>query len=201
MRVRADVVLDLLESRLAALPEAIAPQAAALLKARTTIVEQFDDLRAIADGGTRIRIHGDYHLGQVLRVEEDFVILDFEGEPARPMADRRAKQSPLKDVAGMVRSFSYAAYAALFSFTVHTPEDSAVLETWAGAWQRWVADAFVQEYRAAMGDSHVIPSDEAFTRLLRAMTLDKALYELAYELNHRPEWIRIPLTGLLKLLA
>ena len=201
MRARADVVLDLLDSRLAALPEPIAPQAAALLNARAAIVDRFDDLRAIRDGGRRIRIHGDYHLGQVLRVEEDFVILDFEGEPARPMADRRAKQSPLKDVAGMVRSFSYAAYAALFSFTVHAPEDAAALESWAAAWQRWVADAFVQEYRAAIGDSSVIPSDEAFTRLLRAMTLDKALYELAYELNHRPEWIRIPLAGLLKLLA
>jgi maltose alpha-D-glucosyltransferase/alpha-amylase len=201
MRARAEVALDLLESRLAALPELIAPQAAALLNARTAIVEQFDDLRAIRDGGRRIRIHGDYHLGQVLRVEEDFVILDFEGEPARPMVDRRAKQSPLKDVAGMVRSFGYAAYAALFSFTVHAPEDAAVLESWAAAWQRWVADAFVQEYRAAIGDSSIIPSDEAFTRLLRAMTLDKALYELAYELNHRPEWIRIPLAGVLKLLA
>ena len=89
----------------------------------------------------------------MLRTEEDFVILDFEGEPARSIAERRAKQSPLKDVAGMVRSFSYAAYAALFAFTVHAPDDYAPLEPWADTWQHWAADAFLSGYPRRLAGS------------------------------------------------
>src|SRR5262249_48547671 len=152
-------------------------------------------------------VHGDYHLGQVLRVEEDFVILDFEGEPARPLTERRAKQSPLKDVAGMLRSFGYAANAALLAFAVHAPDRYAELEPWADTWQHWVSAAFVDSYRATIaagpaptaGD--LLPRDAAWTTLLDAFVLDKVLYELAYELNHRPDWVRIPLIGVRKLVA
>src|SRR5437762_3271472 len=171
-----------------------------LFVALAGLLARFDDIRRLRHAGTRIRVHGDYHLGQVLRTEEDFVILDFEGEPARSIAERRAKQSPLKDVAGMVRSFGYAAYAALFAFTVHAPDEYAPLAPWADTWEHWATDAFLKGYAAAAGDSPLLPRDRGERdALLTAFTLDKALYELGYELNNRPDWVRIPLVGIQKL--
>jgi len=147
----------------------------------------------------RIRIHGDYHLGQVLWSESDFYILDFEGEPTRPIAERREKASPLKDVAGMLRSYSYAAYAALLG-TDRTAE-IANLEPWAEVWQRWVSAAFMKTYLATAGTAAFLPTDPVQrSRLLELFLLDKALYELNYELNNRPDWARIPLRGLAELL-
>jgi maltose alpha-D-glucosyltransferase/alpha-amylase len=200
MHARARATLDSLHAGWQTLPDSARPQAEALLAVRAALVSRFDEIRRLGEAGLRTRIHGDYHLGQVLRTEEDFFILDFEGEPARPLAERRAKQSPLRDVAGMLRSYGYAAYAALFAFAVRAPDDFALLESWAGAWQRSVADAFVREYRSALGSSPIVPGpehDAAFFALLMALTLDKALHELSYELNNRPEWVRIPLAGLL----
>jgi maltose alpha-D-glucosyltransferase/alpha-amylase len=200
MRAHADASLDVLAARLSTLNDASRASADALLSQRPAILSRFDALTATADAGMRIRIHGDYHLGQVLRTEEDFVILDFEGEPARPIAERRAKQSPLKDVAGMMRSFSYAAYAALFAYTVHTPDSYAALEPWADAWRHWAAGAFWDGYTAAIDGSPLLPRDAAVRQaLLSAFMLEKALYELRYELNHRPEWVRIPLVGIQQL--
>jgi maltose alpha-D-glucosyltransferase/alpha-amylase len=200
MRAHAREALALLESRRDTLDDPERSQVDRLLGARASLIAKFDEIRQLPDGGARIRIHGDYHLGQVLRTEEDFVILDFEGEPARPLVERRAKHSPLKDIAGMLRSFSYAAYAALFAFTVHAPDDFSVLEPWAAAWQHWIGEAFLRDYRETMALNRLVPDGESFTVLLRALLLDKALYELGYELNNRPEWLRIPLTGLLKML-
>jgi trehalose synthase-fused probable maltokinase len=144
----------------------------------------------------RTRIHGDLHLGQVLWSEGDFYLIDFEGEPARPLDDRRRKDSPMKDVAGMLRSFSYAAYAALFAH----PADVARLEPWARAWQAWVGAAFLKGYVAAAGTAPLLPSDPVQrTSLLNLFLIDKALYELQYEMNNRPDWVRIPLRGLMEL--
>ena len=125
----------------------------------------------------RIRIHGDYHLGQVLRTEEDFVILDFEGDPAQSIAERRAKQSPLKDVAGMIRSYSYAAYAALFAFAVHAPDDYAALEPWAETWAALGRGRVPERHTSRRSASTpLLPRDAAAqTTLLSAFTLDKAL--------------------------
>jgi maltose alpha-D-glucosyltransferase/alpha-amylase len=200
MTAHAERVLDLLASKRGVIPEALQPQAAAVLDARAAVLARLEAVRGERAAGLRIRIHGDYHLGQVLRTEEDFIILDFEGEPARSLAERRSKQPPLKDVAGMLRSFSYAAYAALFAFALNSPDEHALLAPWADAWQRWIGDAFLTAYRTNAGDDLVGPDPAEFQRLLGAFVLDKALYELAYELNNRPDWIRIPLVGILEAL-
>jgi maltose alpha-D-glucosyltransferase/alpha-amylase len=202
MRAHAGVTLDLLAQRLGTLNEASRAHAEVVLSHRKTLLSRFDEVRKVQHASLRIRIHGDYHLGQVLRTEEDFVILDFEGEPARTIAERRVKQSALKDVAGMIRSYSYAAYAALFAYSVHAPGEYALLEPWAETWQHWAADAFLKGYLAAIEQEALVPREDAGRRaLLSAFVLEKALYELGYELNNRPDWVRIPLIGIRKLIG
>ncbi len=154
--------------------------------------------------GKRIRIHGDYHLGQTLRAKSDFVILDFEGEPARSLEERRAKQSPLRDVAGMLRSFSYAAYAGLNAFTQrrppHGPNDAKALEAWTQLWLNSASTEFLRAYKTTIAEMpRLIPEPVQAQQLLNAYLLEKALYELLYELNNRPTWVRIPLAGILAL--
>src|SRR5262249_52885076 len=123
-------------------------------------------------------------------------ILDFEGEPARSVEERREKRSPLKDVVGMLRSFDYAAYAALFELTKSRPDDFDRLEPWARLWRTWTSVAFWREYRAVSRQAPYLPEDpSALGLLLDAYTLDKILYELLYELNNRPDWVCIPLQG------
>jgi maltose alpha-D-glucosyltransferase/alpha-amylase len=165
-------------------------------------------IRAILEGkitGLRIRTHGDYHLGQVLHTGSDFVIIDFEGEPARPLSERRIKRSALRDVAGMLRSFHYAPYAVVAGQSqgsVIRPEDVARLESGARFWHRWVTDAFLRAYLETSGDAPHLPrTREELTTLLDAYLIEKALYEIVYELNNRPEWVRIPMRGVLELLA
>jgi maltose alpha-D-glucosyltransferase/alpha-amylase len=199
-RAHAQTVLDLVDARLPTLQDPARSLAATLVSARTTLSARFDEIRRLNGAGLRIRIHGDYHLGEVLRVEEDFFVCGFEGDPARPLVERRARWSPLRDVASMLRSFSYAAYAALFAFTLNAPGDFSRLEPWADAWQHWVGDAFLREYRDAIIGTPLAVTDEAFPVLLKTFVLDKALNELAYELNNRPEWLCIPLTGLMNIL-
>jgi maltose alpha-D-glucosyltransferase/alpha-amylase len=151
----------------------------------------------------RIRVHGDYHLGQVLYTGRDFVITDFEGEPARPLSERRIKRSPVQDVAGMLRSFHYASYAALFGQVAGVrPEDFPALEPWAHFWYTWVSVAFLKAYLAVAKDEHFLPKDPIELQvLLDAYLLEKAVYELGYELNSRPDWLKVPLRGLLQLLV
>jgi maltose alpha-D-glucosyltransferase/alpha-amylase len=202
----AENSLDMLRRRFDTLNDASREPAGAVLAAAEAVKARLNRLRAVNHTGWRIRVHGDYHLGQVLRTEEDFMVLDFEGEPDRSIKERRAKQSPVKDVAGMVRSFGYAAYAALFAFTLHAPDTYPALEPWADAWQRAAADAFVNGYlttvklnRADPASGRLVPDVVSWNAMLRGFVLDKALYELAYELNHRPEWVRIPLLSIRKL--
>jgi maltose alpha-D-glucosyltransferase / alpha-amylase len=193
-------VLDLLKDSVAALPDDFIDLAGLVLGRRSQILDSFR-LAATDDTlGQRIRIHGDYHLGQVLQVKTDYVILDFEGEPARPLGERRAKFSPMKDVAGMVRSLSYAAYSGLIAYTARRPEDWKTLEPWARLWDRSMAAEFLRAYRIAAQNAPFLPSsDDGFRKLLAVFLLDKALYELSYELNNRPSWVRVPLIGILSL--
>jgi len=191
---------EALKDSLATLPDELVESAALVLSRRKTLFEKLSGLTKKEIGGLQTRVHGDYHLGQVLRTKSDFVILDFEGEPAKLLAERRAKQSPLKDVAGMLRSFSYAAYAALNRYTTRRPQSSGQLEPWARLWEQAVTAEFLRAYRESVAHSSIVPGDRAaFQSLLEAYVLDKALYELVYELNNRPAWVRIPLHGILSL--
>jgi len=153
----------------------------------------------------RIRVHGDYHLGQVLRTANDFVIIDFEGEPGRPLSERRIKRSALRDVAGMLRSFHYAPYAVLFGQAAGVmirPEDLSALESARHFWHRWASAAFLRGYLAeSAGASHLPRTAPELEVLLDAFMIEKAIYEIRYELNNRPDWVAIPLRGVLQLLA
>jgi trehalose synthase-fused probable maltokinase len=151
---------------------------------------------AVTPAALKTRVHGDYHLGQTLWAGGDYVLIDFEGEPTRTVEERRAKQSPLKDVAGMMRSYHYAAYAGLFDHARERPDAFKAMAPWAEQWHRWTSAAFLRAYRAAAGDAQFLPADPgAFAGLLDLYALDKALYELVYELNNRPDWVPIPLAG------
>jgi maltose alpha-D-glucosyltransferase/alpha-amylase len=197
---QASRVLDVLKERVPFLPDEVVEIAATVLSRRRRILDYFGALKSTSFRTQRIRIHGDYHLGQVLRVKTDFVILDFEGEPARPLEYRRSKQCPLKDVAGMLRSFSYAAYASLINYSARHSEDLTSLEPWAQLWERSAAAAFLRAYRETAQGAELVPADTAdFHKLLDVFLLDKALYEVLYELNARPAWVRIPLMGIMSL--
>jgi maltose alpha-D-glucosyltransferase / alpha-amylase len=204
--LRDDLILhaasafDALKENVARLPDGVLERAGLVLSRKSLVLDRLRRLAANQTDALRTRIHGDYHLGQVLRAKGDFVILDFEGEPARPLAARRAKQSPLKDVAGMLRSFSYAAFSALMKYSSRRPEDFHRLEPWARLWEQSVSSAFLRTYCEFAKGVAVVPSQPLlFQQLLEAYVIDKALYELTYELNNRPNWVLIPLTGILAL--
>jgi maltose alpha-D-glucosyltransferase / alpha-amylase len=193
-------VFDALRESMSRLPDEVIEIAALVLGRRRRILDSIGALKFDSLQTHRIRIHGDYHLGQVLRVKNDFVILDFEGEPARSLEYRRSKQCPLKDVAGMLRSFSYGSYGTLISYTARHPEDLTRLEPWAQLWERSVAAEFLRAYRETAKDAEFLPANSAdFRKLLDFFLLDKGLYELLYELNSRPAWVRIPMMGIMSL--
>jgi maltose alpha-D-glucosyltransferase / alpha-amylase len=203
MRTHGAETLSLLRRHAERLPEGPRSQARRLLDLESALVRRF---RAVADQritGMRTRVHGDYHLGQVLYTGRDFVIIDFEGEPSRTIGARRIKRTPLRDVAGMLRSFHYAAYTTLLGQARGgplRPEDAAALEPWARVWTQWVSAAFLRSYLDTARGALLPASPDELRLLLDAHLLEKALYELAYELNNRPDWVAIPLAGLLELM-
>jgi maltose alpha-D-glucosyltransferase/alpha-amylase len=181
----------------------IMPGVEELLDREHELLTRFSVITGDRISGQRIRIHGDFHLGQVLWTGRDFIIIDFEGEPARPLSERRIKRSPLRDVAGLLRSFDYATRTAMRSPWVEdlSPESRASLSDWARAWTHWVSATFLGHYFEIAGDGPLLPEtlDER-RRMLHAHLLDKALYEVAYELDNRPDWLDVPIQGLLELL-
>jgi maltose alpha-D-glucosyltransferase/alpha-amylase len=199
MQRHADDQLRLLETSLDRLDERRRELANQVLAHRSELLHHLDELRQVRSGAARIRCHGDYHLGQVLVDEGDVVILDFEGEPARPLEERRRKCSPLRDVAGMLRSFGYAALTGLNAATIVRPDDVERLAPWAEVWETWVSAAFLRAYLSVTRDRSLLPVADDFDVMLQAFVTDKALYELGYELNNRPDWVHIPLAGLLRM--
>lgn len=162
------------------------------------IAAAYDALRSIEDPGTSIRIHGDYHLAQTMRTDAGWFILDFEGEPALPLDERRKPSSPLRDVAGMLRSFHYAAEVALAERGGAADDDE--LRALSGRWQQHVGDAFRQGYFETEGIDALLPATAGDREtVLNAFILAKAVYEIGYELAHRPEWVRIPLEAVSRL--
>jgi maltose alpha-D-glucosyltransferase/alpha-amylase len=152
--------------------------------------------------GLNIRHHGDFHLGQILIVKDDISIIDFEGEPRRPLAERRRKAPAARDVAGLIRSIDYSATAALERALKVTPDEHGRLGAALAEWRDRSAAAFLAAYRENMTDAGLWPADpRAAEQMLNFFLLEKVLYEIDYELAHRPEWLRVPLTGMLRILS
>ena len=199
--------LSLLERQLAspAFPKQRLAEAQALVRRRDHYIAWINEIddQLGDDLGMQIRVHGDYHLGQVLRTAaNDFSIIDFEGEPSRSLEERREKTSPLRDVAGMLRSFAYA--AATLAMAVEKTVDMPTRELRSARWERDVRTAYIAGY---LGDSDddapdILPEERAHVEMLISLfEAEKAFYELAYELNNRPEWAWIPMRGISKLLS
>lgn len=200
MRTLMDSSFKLLERRLKSLPPDVRPEAERVLAQEDNVISRLHQIVDRKLGGMRIRCHGDYHLGQVLYTGKDFIIIDFEGEPARPISERRAKRSALRDVAGMIRSFDYAAVAALGDRIVR-PDDAAQLRPWAKFWYRFVSTEFLEGFLATIGNAPFMPrSADEINLLLNIFLLEKAVYEIGYELNNRPAWVNVPIAGVLDLL-
>ncbi|HEV7610359.1 MAG TPA: maltose alpha-D-glucosyltransferase [Steroidobacteraceae bacterium] len=191
--------LGMLEANLEQVPIGDRDRAAAVLAQRDQVLARIESLSAETPQGLKTRIHGDYHLGQVLVTRNDFVIIDFEGEPGHSLEQRRAKHSPLRDVAGMLRSFSYVRHSALRK-VAHVEVEAAKLAPLTRGWEIEARAAFLSAYDAAARDAKIYGSGtplQAGSGLLGLFELEKALYELRYELGNRPAWAGIPLQGIL----
>ncbi len=200
-RARADRAFRQLATARRSAPASARTRFEALFERREDLARQLDALVSSPIHADKTRCHQDFHLGQLLWTGRRYALLDFEGEPLRPLSERRIKRSPLTDVAGILRSYSYAAWSGLFEWTAEQRQDPVALEPVARAWESAVAAAFVNAYQAATRGTSFVPSDPAAReQLLRLLMIDKALYELEYELNNRPGWILVPVEGLLRLI-
>ncbi len=186
-----------LQKNMKNLPEEVRKEAKEILEMKADILKCFKRIYKHKIPTMKIRTHGDYHLGQVLWTGKDFVIIDFEGEPARAFSERRLKRSPLRDVAGMVRSFHYAAYSSIIEPEFIQQRKEGNLEQWAESWYYHITRLYLDGYLERVGKSDFIPEEEEdFKILMDTFLLEKAVYELNYELNNRPDWLLIPLRGI-----
>jgi maltokinase len=201
-------VEDLLEKRYALLTDnylKLDEQAQALawifMESKDLIIEFFDQILARQLDSLRTRIHGDYHLGQVLVTGEDLTIIDFEGEPESSISSRKIKHSPLKDVAGMIRSYHYAVSAKLFNAPETNSLDANTLQRAADRWYKLIKDTYIEEYFNVFGSPHpLFKNNNEINYLLLFHLLEKAIYELGYEVNYRPTWVKIPLRGIVEVI-
>jgi maltose alpha-D-glucosyltransferase/alpha-amylase len=192
-------VTDTLSAQRAGLSDEVRPMAAELVAAQPRLEQQLRRITARLIAAVRVRAHGDLHLGQVLFTGDDFVLVDFEGEPARPLRERRYRRQPLRDVAAMLRSFSYAAESSLIGGS-QRPQDAVALRPWATAWRTWMSAAYLAGYLELAEPGGLLPAGGEDRRLLLDFyLLDKCIYEVAYELNNRPAWLPVPLADLLAL--
>jgi len=192
IRTEAKKTFDMLKERVSQHPEA-----QQLLSRRDAFLERLAAAVPAAPQGLKTRHHGDYHLGQVLLKRNDFIIVDFEGEPARPLAERRIKHSPLRDVAGMLRSFTYARRTAMQRCSIQSADDCSRWESLVEKWESDVRNTFVATYDSIARPAGIYESLDAVLPLLRLFEVEKALYETRYELGNRPDWLPIPLRALI----
>ncbi len=200
VRQEAERVLDRLVERRDALPDASRADADRLIDLRKNLLNRIAGHINDPARGVKTRLHNDYHLGQVLLVQNDWVITDFEGEPSRTIEERAQKQSALKDVAGMLRSFDYAMHAAVFDYIVKRPDAREAVESAGRAWRADASAAFLTGYDDVAAKAGLVGANEASRGLLELFILQKAVYELKYEVDNRPDWVRIPIAGLAELL-
>ncbi len=202
-RASAEKALTTLELELERIPADLQPFARTLLSQRAEMLSRLEIPAGFAyDSLVKTRFHGDFHLGQVLTVADDYMFVDFEGEPGRPLEERRRKSSPLLDVAGMLRSINYAKVAGMRGVNADRIEDTRALEPFALDWERRSVDAFITGYRETIVGTASYPADPRDAqRLLELFMLEKAFYEMSYELANRPSWVRIPLEGIRAILA
>lgn len=186
---------NLLESSLPKLSPEIRELSKKLLAMENEVLDCFKEIYEVRINAIKTRIHGDYHLGQVLFTGKDFVIIDFEGEPGFSFSERRLKKNPLKDVAGMMRSFQYAAFGKILLNENYRDRDMEFLEAWAEQWQHYVGRFYFGAYLERMGLGKELSDENEI--LIRTFLIEKAIYELGYELNGRPDWVIIPLRGIL----
>ena len=184
------------------LPDSTAEQIREILNLRQEILESFSELIETPIRSQRIRIHGDYHLGRLLFTGKDFVIVDFEGEAKRTLSERLIKRSAVRDAAGMLRSFDYAVRSKLLQDRTISDKELAALEPWVRQWQFYVEGFFLRSYLWTIRDTGLAPENSAHLEvLLRNLLLEKAIYELGYELENRPHWVTIPARGIKTILA